>query len=36
MDVPSNSIVIGNPAKIISKANATEGYINSPFMETEK
>lgn len=26
-DVPSNSIVIGNPAKIISNENATEGYI---------
>lgn len=27
-DVPSDSVVIGNPAKILSKANATEGYIN--------
>lgn len=27
-DVPSNSIVIGNPAKIISDANATDAYIN--------
>lgn len=27
-DVPDHSIVIGNPAKIISKGNATEGYIN--------
>lgn len=27
-DVPSHSIVIGNPAKIISKNNATDGYIN--------
>ena len=26
-DVPSHSIVVGNPAKIISKENATEGYI---------
>lgn len=26
-DVPSNSIVVGNPAKIIYNANATEGYI---------
>ncbi len=26
-DVPDNSIVIGNPGKIISKENATEGYI---------
>lgn len=27
-DVPSHSIVIGNPAKIIERENATEGYIN--------
>jgi serine O-acetyltransferase len=27
-DVPSNSIVIGNPAEIIPKNTATEGYIN--------
>lgn len=27
-DVPDHSIVIGNPGKIISKENATEGYIN--------
>ena len=27
-DVPSHSIVIGNPAKIIHRENATEGYIN--------
>lgn len=27
-DVPSNSVVIGNPAKIIAKENATEGYIH--------
>ena len=26
-DVPSHSIVIGNPCKIISKANATEEYV---------
>ena len=26
-DVPSHSIVIGNPAKIISRDNATEGHI---------
>lgn len=26
-DVPDHSIVIGNPGKIISKENATEGYI---------
>ena len=29
-DVPDHSIVIGNPGKIISKQNATEGYIASP------
>jgi serine O-acetyltransferase len=29
VDVPANSIVIGNPARIISKMNATEGYINN-------
>lgn len=28
-DVPSHSIVIGNPAKIIQRENATEGYINN-------
>ena len=27
-DVPDHSIVIGNPAKIIHKEGATEGYIN--------
>lgn len=27
-DVPDHSVVIGNPAKIIHKENATEGYIN--------
>ena len=27
-DVPDHSIVIGNPAKIISREKATEGYIN--------
>ena len=26
-DVPPHSIVVGNPAKIIHKENATEGYI---------
>ncbi|MFM1755949.1 MAG: hypothetical protein RL621_873 [Bacteroidota bacterium] len=29
IDVPSNSIVIGNPAQIISRENATEGYIEN-------
>ena len=28
-DVPSHSIVIGNPAKIIHRENATDGYINN-------
>ena len=28
-DVPAHSIVIGNPAKIIQKENATEGYIDN-------
>ena len=28
-DVPSHSIVIGNPGKIISRNNATEGYIRN-------
>jgi serine O-acetyltransferase len=28
-DVPSNSIVLGNPGKIIPKEDATLGYINS-------
>jgi len=28
-DVPSHSVVVGNPAKIISKENAVEGYINN-------
>lgn len=28
-DVPPHSLVIGNPAKIIHKENATEGYINN-------
>ncbi len=28
-DVPANSIVIGNPGKIITRDNPTEGYINN-------
>ncbi|MEC7770170.1 MAG: serine acetyltransferase [Bacteroidota bacterium] len=28
IDVPDNSLVIGNPAKVIQKDNPTEGYIN--------
>lgn len=27
-DVPSHSVVIGNPGQIITRKNATEGYIN--------
>ena len=30
VDVPSNSICVGNPAKIITKLNATEFYIDNP------
>lgn len=28
-DVPSDSIVLGNPGKIIHKDNAVEGYIKN-------
>ena len=28
-DVPSHSVVLGNPCKIIQKNNATESYINN-------
>lgn len=28
-DVPPNSIAIGNPARVFSKEDATEGYINN-------
>lgn len=31
-DVPSNSIVIGNPSKIIPNQNATLGYIKYPII----
>lgn len=31
-DVPNDSIVIGNPAKIINKENATDSYINNIFI----
>lgn len=27
-DVPSHSIVLGNPCRVISRDNATDGYIN--------
>lgn len=32
-DVPSNSVVIGNPAKIIEKDNPTEDYINQTLLK---
>lgn len=32
-DVPSNSIVIGNPAKIIAKNNPTAKYIVYPIID---
>ena len=32
-DVPSNSIVIGNPAKVISKTNPTKNYINNAWID---
>jgi serine O-acetyltransferase len=28
VDVPANSLVIGNPCRIVPKENPTEGYIN--------
>lgn len=28
-DVPDNSIVIGNPGRIIPRENATEGYLQN-------
>ncbi|MED1471932.1 serine acetyltransferase [Bacillus salipaludis] len=28
-DVPNNSVVFGNPAKVISNKNATESYVNN-------
>ena len=35
-DVPSNSIVAGNPAVVTHHANATEGYVNYAFLETNE
>ena len=29
-DVPDHSLVIGNPARILPKENATEGYVHNP------
>ena len=28
-DIPSHSIVIGNPCKVYNKNDSTEGYINN-------
>ena len=27
-DIPSHSIVVGNPCRVIHRENATEGYVN--------
>lgn len=32
-DVPDNSIVVGNPARIIPNENATDGYIQYKYIE---
>lgn len=32
-DVPSHSIVIGNPGTIIIRENATESYINNLYVK---
>lgn len=32
-DVPNDSIVVGNPGKVISNVNATSEYIYNPFFE---
>jgi len=32
VDVPDNSLVLGNPVKIHAKENPTEGYINNKFL----
>ncbi|MBR4749369.1 MAG: serine acetyltransferase [Abditibacteriota bacterium] len=34
-DVPSHSIVMGNPCRIIPRDNATEGYVTLPVPEEE-
>lgn len=31
-DVPDHSLVIGNPARILPKENATEGYVHNPIL----
>lgn len=35
-DVPSHSVVVGNPGKIISRENVTEGYIASIRFDGER
>lgn len=35
-DVPANSVVIGNPGKIIPNKNATIGYINHKYVRPTK
>jgi serine O-acetyltransferase len=32
-DVRSNSVVIGNPGKIIAKENPTKNYINNAWLD---
>jgi len=32
-DIPSNTLVIGNPAKLISKINPTKDYINNQWVQ---
>lgn len=34
-NVPSNSVVIGNPGKILENSTATEGYINNKIDQSE-
>ncbi|GGM86268.1 serine acetyltransferase [Dyadobacter beijingensis] len=29
LDVPSNSVVVGNPARVIARENATDGYVTN-------
>ena len=36
IDIPDNSLVIGNPARVIFKENATDGYINNVYVEKEE
>ena len=34
ISVPSNSLVVGNPASILPREDATEGYINYTIADT--